>query len=440
MIFSKYNIFSRLRDSNDYFIVNLLSGNADIISPEKAEEIKSENYTEIEEYIEKGYLVNEAEEARQYKLKYLEFIENRENDEVQIFFVPRYACNFNCSYCYQGEYENENMQLKDEVVDAFFSYIDSEFVGRKKYITIFGGEPLLGGKQAEKDLEKLVVGANIRDIDIAVVTNGYHLNEYMDILKTATVREIQVTLDGTKEIHDKRRVLKSGEGTFDRIVTGIDSALSSGLNINLRVVVDRENADNLKDIARFAIEKGWTKNPLFKTQLGRNYELHTCQAEGDRLFSRVSLYEKVYEIVSEYPEFLEFHRPAYSVSRFLFENGELSDPLFDSCPGTKTEWAFDYTGALYSCTATVGKKGEELGTFYPRVAKNFEAIEEWEERDVVSIPECKECNLQLACGGGCASSAKNRNGSVLSPDCRPINELMEMGISLYFNSNNNEES
>jgi len=73
-----------------------------------------------------------------------------------------------------------------------------------------------------------------------------------------------------------------------------------------------------------------------------------------------------------------------------------------------------------------------LGSFYPSITTNKEKIEQWESRDVTSIPECKECNLQLACGGGCGSVAKNNYGSVCSPDCRPITELLELGFSEYF--------
>jgi uncharacterized protein len=106
--------------------------------------------------------------------------------------------------------------------------------------------------------------------------------------------------------------------------------------------------------------------------------------------------------------------------------------LYDSCPGTKTEWAFDYTGSIYSCTATVGKKEEALGTFYPTVTKKEDLIDQWQDRDVTSIKECTSCNLRLACGGGCASVAFNRTGQLLSPDCRPVKALLEMGISTYF--------
>ena len=58
-------------------------------------------------------------------------------------------------------------------------------------------------------------------------------------------------------------------------------------------------------------------------------------------------------------------------------------------------------------------------------------IEEWEERDVLSISECTNCSVRLACGGGCAAIAKSRTGKLHSPDCRPIKELLELGISLY---------
>jgi len=151
----------------------------------------------------------------------------------------------------------------------------------------------------------------------------------------------------------------------------------------------------------------------------------------DRLFDRISLYENIYKLVKEHPYITGFYKPAYSVSKFLSENGELPDPLFDSCPACKTEWAFDYTGNIYSCTATAGKTEESLGTFYPSAVLSEDIVQEWEGRDVTAIADCKTCSVQLACGGGCGSVAKNRTGSICSPDCRPIKELMELGFAAY---------
>jgi uncharacterized protein len=438
MVYSKHNIFSKITGSDNFFIVNLLSGSADILNPDEAKvlheflggkEIAEEFRVNL---AEKGYLVNEKEEERLYRNRYLDFIDTRDEDEVQLFFVPNYSCNFACTYCYQDEYANTNQELTTGVIDAFFSYVNHELAGRKKYLTIFGGEPLLNSPKQKELISYLLEQANKSNLEVSFVTNGYSLVEYIDILKTAQIREIQVTLDGKGIVHDSRRFLKGGGATFDKIVNGIDACLQNGLPVNLRMVIDKANIDGLPEMAQFAIDKGWTKSEFFKTQLGRNYELHHCQATSEKLFSRVSLYETIYKQVKENPYILEFYKPAYSISKFLAENGNLPDPLFDACPACKTEWAFDYTGQIYSCTATVGKPGESLGTFFPEVTRKEEMINDWESRDVTTIAECSDCNMQLACGGGCGSVAKNRTGNVCSTDCRPVKELLELGFSAYF--------
>ena len=439
MIYSKYNIFSRIRDSENHFIVNLLSGNADLISSTDAVKIESVRKGEdcqdeefLAELVEKGYVTDEAAEGREFRRKYLDFIDAREKDEIQIFFVTNYSCNFACSYCYQDQYQNPGNSLDKEVIDAFFGYLKKEFATRRKYVTIFGGEPLLNSPGQKEKIAYIIDKANAADLSLCFVTNGYFLEEYIPFLKKGKIREIQVTLDGIESVHDTRRFLKGGGGTFSKIVDGIDACLENGIEVNLRMVIDKGNLAGLSDLAHFAIDRGWTGSRYFKTQIGRNYELHHCQSSPDMLFDRISLYEAIFELTKSHPHILEFYKPAYSVSKFLAENSNLPDPLFDSCPACKTEWAFDYTGNIYSCTATVGKADESLGTFYPEVTLKNTIVEQWESRDVTSIPECKECSVQLACGGGCGSIAKNRTGNICSPDCRPVSQLMELGFSAYF--------
>ncbi|MDA3894127.1 MAG: radical SAM protein [Salinivirgaceae bacterium] len=428
---SKHNIFSKVANSENYFIVNLLSGQADILEPDETKRFIDNKLTNKQVYIDKGYIVDPKEEEKLFKKKYLDFIDDRDSDEVQLFFTPWYTCNFDCSYCFQDEYTNQNDDVKDEVIEAFFSYVDTKFADRKKYITIFGGEPFLNTPSKKASIQKVIDGANQRKLDIAVVTNGYNIAEFIDILKTANVREIQITVDGTKEVHDSRRMLKGGQGSFENIAKGVDLLLENNIPLNMRMIVDKDNVKNLPELAQFAIEKGWTKSPLFKTALGRNYELHHCQTHNKRLFQRIEMYQEIYDIVKKHPEVLEFHKPSFSIAKFIFENGELPNPLFDSCSGAKTEWAFDYTGRVYSCTATVGNMGDELGTFYPKIELNEDLIEEWEERDILSIEKCSSCSVKLACGGGCAAIAKSRTGKLHSEDCRPVKELLELGIGLY---------
>jgi uncharacterized protein len=101
MELSEHNIFSAIHLSDEYFIVNILSGNADILNPSEAKRFLAKEVIADQAYIDKGYIVERKEEDKQFRLKYLDFLDARENDEIQLFYVPSYACNFNCSYCYQ---------------------------------------------------------------------------------------------------------------------------------------------------------------------------------------------------------------------------------------------------------------------------------------------------------------------------------------------------
>lgn len=127
MIYSRYNIFSRIKDSENYFILNLLTGNADILDPDEAKKLEKFRSSSsgmspkmTEELLEKGYLTDEAKEVQLYRNRYLDFIDSRGRDEIQIFFVTNYSCNFACSYCYQDQYNNPKPELSDEITDAFF--------------------------------------------------------------------------------------------------------------------------------------------------------------------------------------------------------------------------------------------------------------------------------------------------------------------------------
>ena len=433
MELSKYTIFSQLKDSSNWFILNLLTGEADILDEQTGESLSNGTLADTKPFLEKGYIMDSDEESRLYKTRYLDFKEQQEKSETQIFYVPSYQCNFACTYCYQESYENPTREQQRAVMDSFFDYLDKNFAAKPFYLTLFGGEPLLPDKTTRENISYFLDEADKRNIALAIVTNGYSLDIYLERLKKSNIREIQITLDGVGEVHDIRRPLRGGKGTFEKVSRNISKCLESGISVNLRAVIDKQNIHGLVDLSRYAIEQGWTKSGLFKTQLGRNYELHSCQTGHKYLFTRVEMYEELYRLLKECPEIGEFHTPAFSISRFLSENGELPEPLFDSCPGGKTEWAFDYTGKIYPCTAMVGKTGEELGEFYPESYLEEAKCDPWQDRDVLAIKECRDCNLQLACGGGCGAVSKNRTGTVLAPDCRPVKELMEMGISLYFN-------
>lgn len=421
-----------------YALFNPLSGSFDLIHEDEYRQILSgEIDAELAEYlISRGYAFRSKEEEEALvKEKWEIFQQETALSQTQLLLIPSYGCNLACKYCYQAGMQPEGQLIKPEVIDAFFDYVEKNFMDLpvKPFVTLFGGEPLINSPAQRKVIETIVDRCAERGLELAVVTNGYDLVDYVDVLARAHVKEIQVTLDGVKEVHDARRGTANGRGSFDRIVRGIDASISRGFTINLRSVVDQENILDLMRLAEFAEEKGWLDLPpeKFKTQIGRNYELFTCYAKPQHLMSQAELWREFARISHEYPVLKRFHRPEFKGIKHLVTTREMYMASFDTCPAAKTEWVFDLYGDIYGCTASAGREEYKLGTFYPEVRLNQDYIREWQSRNVNNITECRDCRYNVICGGGCGVVAANKTGKVLAPDCRPIQDLMETGVNYY---------
>jgi uncharacterized protein len=357
---------------------------------------------------------------------------------TQLVVVPSFGCNLACTYCYQELFDPAGAGLMaPEAVDAFFAYVDQHHLGGplRPYLTLFGGEPLRDTPAHRDRIGRFLEGARRRDMKVAVVTNGHDLGAFVPMLAAGPVKEVQVTLDGPRSLHDARRPHKDGSGTFDRIVAGVDALLAAGVPVNLRVVADQSNLPLLPELAAFAAARGWLDLPAsrFKTQIGRNYELFGCASRQDRgaLFDRVELWARYLELCETHPELRRFHRPRFHGLGHLADTGELPPPNFDACPATKTEWAFSPDGGIYGCTATVGHPAHRLGAFFPEVARDEAAMARWSGRSTLSVPGCQGCALAPVCGGGCGAVAWNRTGSAAETDCRPVRELYGLGARFY---------
>jgi len=426
-------------------VVNYLSGAIDLVEESDVDEFTTrhaedrwDGYHLAEYMTERGYLVENGEVHEDLvREKYLEFMDEYEQTPVQLIFATTYACNFRCDYCFQEEYNQHSRILTKEIADAFYRHVNKQFADEpvRPYITLFGGEPLLSGDRYKENLLYFLSQAARFDYAIAIVTNGYDLVDYLADFKRigVTIKEIQVTLDGDREAHDARRFVKKGEGTFERIASGISKALEAGYRINLRSIIDKQNIESLVRLAETAQNLGWLDYPTerFETTIGRNYELHTCQ-HTDKLFDRAEMWRDFVVLAERYPILRRYHRPQFHGMRYLSENGELPFPVFDGCPAGKKEWAFDLNGDIYGCTASVGVKQYRLGSYTdPDRETDPEQVLKWQSRDVLAIEECRNCPVSLSCGGGCGVLACNRTGEIHSTDCRPVRELVELGVQYY---------
>ncbi len=445
MIPAKNNIIVKIQNLNtsEYAILNPISGSFDLMDQSEYNLLQKMMEGEVPDkdfssyILERGYAFkNQEDQNTAINKAYREFKDEVAESQVQLMLVPTYGCNLACTYCFQHGIEGRPTLITKEIVDTFFDYARKNFSQgtHKPFITLFGGEPLVNSPAQRSIIQYIVDKCADEDYKLSAVTNGYDFIEYIDILKKVKIKEIQFTLDGSKDIHDNRRATANKKGTFDRIVAGIEAAVNNKMPVNLRSVVDTENVKDIVNLAEFLDKKGWLDLPpeFFKTQIGRNYELFDCYAKPQHLMTQVELWGEFASLSKVYPVLAKFHRPDFKGIRHLVDTGEMYMASFDTCPACKTEWVFDLYGNIYGCTASCGREEYLLGTFWPEVNLNAAAINTWQKRDVKSIPKCRDCKYDVICGGGCGVVAANQNsGNILSPDCRPIQELMEIGINHY---------
>ena len=387
--------------------------------------------------IERGYFYSSKEDMnRAYNEAFDEFNRELSIAQKQLMLIPTYSCNLSCTYCFQHGIDDRPTLISKETVDAFFDYANKNYANEsvKPFVTLFGGEPLINSKAQREIIEYIVDSCVKYDYELSFVTNGYDFVDFADYFKKAKIKEVQFTLDGIDIIHDKRRMTGNQKGTFDRIIKGMKKALEYGFPIKLRSVVDKENIEGLIGLAEFIDSKGWLDLPLelFKTGIGRNYELFECYEKPEHLFSQVELWSYVARLAKEHPILKKYHRPDFMGIRYLVETGELFMASFDTCPAGKSEFVFDLYGDIYGCTASCGREDFKLGTYWPSVSSNTDEVTKWENRNVTNIEKCKTCKYDVICGGGCGVVAANKNnGEVLSDDCRPIQELYDIGINFY---------
>ncbi|HCL58157.1 MAG TPA: radical SAM/SPASM domain-containing protein [Spirochaetia bacterium] len=436
MVPSKYNLITEI--SPDQFAVyNSLSGAFDIANLEEKERFeKGIPFSEDEKqfWLERGYYFDSKQKEEEYiQTRWEDFQIESSKNGVQFLLVGSYACNFACPYCYQGGIANKEDILSDEKLEAFIQFVIQYRKENKKevYITLFGGEPLL--KRNEPMIRKIVEASKKENIPLSVVTNGYYLKEFLPILKDAPIHEIQVTFDGDQEIHDKRRVLKDGTKSFQKIFEGLEAALQSFLPLHIRLITDRETLPSFPALAEKLDRIGVLKLPkhLFKTSLGRNYELLDSYQRPKDLFSLDEMYREYTDLMVKNPILAKLHTPSYFGITQIVKEREMYLPSFDTCPAGKSEFVFDYSGNIYGCTASCGREGYEIGQFYPELVWNEKALLEWKTRSILTIEECKDCPVGVVCGGGCGVIANDENGKVQSPNCKPVKEVMDIGIRYF---------
>ena len=169
----------------------------------------------------------------------------RVHDYLRISLTER--CNLRCFYCMP----EEGIKLRDKA--EFMSAEETLAIAQTfvamgvKKIRLTGGEPLI-----KKNAEYLIRELGKLPVELAITTNAVIIDRFIDVMKEAGIKAINVSLDSLVE--DRFNKI-SRRNYFVEIMKNIDLLLQNDFTVKINVVVIRGvNDDEIIDFIE------WTRN------------------------------------------------------------------------------------------------------------------------------------------------------------------------------------
>ena len=322
-------------------------------------------------------------------------------------------CNLACRYCFakEGEYNQSKRELMSYEVGkrALDFLVENSGSRHNLEVDFFGGEPLMNF-----DVIKALVkyGRSIEEeknkkFRFTLTTNGVLLNDEILDLANKEMSNLVLSIDGRKEIHDKMRPFRGGQGSYDKIVDKFKHAADSRdqMNYYVRGTFTRNNLDFSEDVKHLA-DLGFEQISV-EPVVAESTEEYAIREEDIPFI--LDQYDKLAL------DLLERKKNGKPVNFFHFmidlTGGPCVAKRLSGC-GSGTEYlSVTPTGDLYPCHQFVGKDEFKLGDVYTGIT-NREVQNEFKLCNVYAKDKCRDCFARFYCSGGCAANSYNFSGDI----------------------------
>jgi uncharacterized protein len=341
-------------------------------------------------FFEKGILLKKSpknfilnSKAKSYKVC--------SNSVTGITIAPTMNCNFNCEYCFVKN-SLKNQVITKELLDKIISFLSSK--GKYYSIEWFGGEPSLVPELITYFYKETEM-KNLINCESILITNGtFEKKEIWSIIENY-ITTLQITLDGNKLIHDKRRIFKDGRGSFDKIINNLDilyekmkkGRIKRNIFVDIRCNLDKENISEYKQLRNYILER---YNGVFCFTFAK---VKHC---GIKFYDRKILTDKEYSdfVVAQYHNYGIFREPILPVDSTTFQHCRVT------CPNS---FIFDPIGNIYKCDIDIGDESKIIGNcFTKKLPQNNTEAKYLFSTSLFLPKKCSKCSLIFQCWGGCA--------------------------------------
>lgn len=331
----------------------------------------------------------------------------RQTMHMNYYIYLTRGCNLACRYCWNhgGALDRKGPPFLDKkMIERTMDFIFDDSKGRKTIdVTLFGGEPLLmdiellehlfayGGQLAKKRKKK---------IKYLIDTNGTVWNSQLESLLKRQNVILMVSLDGTKEQHDRYRIFKNGNPSHE-LITGNIKKMVKALpeKVGGRALLGDPDLDLVEaynfmeklDLAEIQInyyyfsgyagssKKGRTLPPSTIEKFEKNMERWV-----DHVLERVRSGRSVYLDSGLFEKMIKRSRGHGDLQRCFLGTNQL---------------VIQTDGRLYPCLH-MHSDDLCLGNMDEGIVR-WDMLKDYATRSLFTMDKCRKCWARFSCGGCC---------------------------------------
>lgn len=284
-------------------------------------------------------------------------------------------CNYRCPHCrayMEAAKEDENIERR---------VIEQLILNEVLSVNISGGEPLLNPR-----ILSIVNSFSEVGIDVGISSNGWLYPKMAEALKESGQTFLQVSVDGSKYMHDEFRGIN---GAYERAVRSLEIAKELGLRTQMNVTITSQNINTLEYNLELALKLGI-----------------------DRIFYRRVVptgkgKENLY-ILPDKKEYLNTIRKLNSIKESSIDIS-IDDPILSvmkepelikqntiSCTAGIKSLGIDSNANVYPCIFLREKIGNLVDTSLNEIWMQSEILNNLRTRNIGS---CGKCEYNYVCGG-----------------------------------------
>lgn len=316
---------------------------------------------------------------------------------MQIYLLLTQKCNLSCSFCIRGK-------AKDSYLDvSHLKKILEENDFSKYQLLLTGGEPTL-----HKQLNEIIELTHPHFKSICINTNGTN-STWLDKLINRNIH-IQISLDGTEEMHNQLRI-QDKKNIFSAIQETIRKIEMLNIPYNLSTTISTANLCDIQELAQYICQfqkmAYWKISPQLPFGCG-GFDTHIDTGTWN------SLVEDLLNTVT-----VRMHiKKLFDFSIIKKYQDQIPKNILSNCGSAKTKFYIYPDFTVYPCTCLTNFPLGNLKNQTLEEIQKTEYTKLFSSYSVDLTSTCANCEYLKFCNGGCIGMSYHYFGKLGMGDCR----------------------